>query len=254
MGAEHAIVPQDVLVIHAGELIPKDEVRVLMRAEFPCHGYTYQEIETLLERAYKATQKFLGELRYFHGEHRNELLDVALGKDRRAAERWRAYWRAHPEQDWPGYQAAKAEKEAKLKAEREAKQAEHEAWLAKQRAALAAEERRRWEERREQYQRILAEEERKAARQRDFDSWVRRNEEGGWKAEAAERAETRRQDDQAKWAKILRRIREKHGDESYWVPRLERGGSQEAMLNLLSDTQYIQWMFEQAAHGWIPVV
>src|SRR4029077_10661935 len=177
-------------VIHAGELMPKDKALALMMAEFTPFGYTPLTVERFLERAFQATQEFLSRLAWAPEEQQQAQLAQALANDAQMA----AQWRSKP----PG------EREAHAKKFREEEEAQERYW-----EELKEKHKRDAEEREKALQKQQAAWDKKVA----FEMWQARNEQGGWKAEAGYRAESRRRADQAKWAIILRRIRERGGEE-----------------------------------------
>jgi hypothetical protein len=220
------------LVIHDGQLIGKDEALELMLEEFTPYGYSRYVIEYFIKRAHRETQIYLAQLRWLSPEVQKLRIGEELKKDSEIADRWRAKSREEREEH-----ARRLESEVRI---RHKAQFERELFVSawKEQNAkdeLAAREKRLERERRKW----------KTERERDFERWTKQNESGGWKAEAAARAESRRKRDQLVWEGILRRIREKTDP---WIPTLQEGASQESMLCLLSDHKYIEWMFDCYGH------
>ena len=220
-------------MIHGGHLMTVGQAWVEMMEEFPPHGYTSTSIKIILDRAHAATQNLLRQISALPEAEGAVRLDWALRADAAAAERWRS--------QWPGY---KPQVSSEDHAERMARYRRDQEFQEK---ALREQE-KEWnakEKEREANRRVVLEAQRKAERARQFESWVERNETGGWKAQAAERARSRQAKDQAAYQAIMRRIRERH---DYWVPPLRRGGAQESMLCLLTDHEYVEWMFRCYEH------
>lgn len=214
------------LVIHDGQLIPRGEAFALMLEEFTPFGYSVAVVQYFVARAHRATQFYLSELRWTTPEVQKLQLGEVLKADGEMADKWRAQSREAREAH-----AKKSEKEMEV---RQKAQLEREKFVARYKEERAQDDKRREEKRRER------------ERKEEFDLWVKKNESGGWKAEAAARAASRKERDQRTWESILRRIRE--NTDPSWVPPWLEGGTKESMLNLLSDHEYIEWMFACYAH------
>lgn len=219
----------DPLVIHDGQLLTKSEAWASMLEEFPPYGHSEATIKMLLERELNATQDFLSQIVFLPVENRWAHLSAALKADAEIAAKWRA--------------TAREEREAhakRLEDDLKKRQEEQQKYRAER------------QERHRLQQEVYRRERAKAEWQFQFDRWVARNEEGGRDAGAEQRAAQRKAVDQKKIIRVLKRIEEVEQRYQY---RRQRGRSgsmaYESMLNLLSDHDYIQWMFRCRARGFM---
>ena len=209
--------PQENLVIHAGELMHQSKALKLMLEEFLPFGYSQEAIETFVARAFNATQKFLFELSFLAKEHQDASLATALRKDAQIAAHWRSQSREAREAHAAKIEADRVRRQKEYE-EKQARQWKHEQAL--RAAQLKEHQRAEWEAR--------------------VKHWHERNETGGWKAQAQQRARQRQQEDQRQMRELMRRV-EQRAFRTY-----RRGYRQTGMIALdcLSDHDYIEWMFE----------
>lgn len=209
--------------------MPVDEALALMMVEMAPYGYSAHTVEMLVSRAFRATQEFLARLRWADPGQGKIELERALKNDALQAAHWRAQTREVREAH---AKVLNAPYEARMALER----------LEREGIQAAAQE-----ERRARYAKQLAEVRllrAKAEWKVQFDHWMARNEEGGWKAHAAQRAADREREDEHNMRTLLAHIRQ--AEKSKW--HLSRG-TFPSMLNLLSDHDYIDWMFSCCERG-----
>jgi hypothetical protein len=201
-------------VIHDGKLMPVSQAWVEMMREFPQHGYTQEHISTILERAHAATQNLLACIAKLPEREGAIQLEWALRADAQAAERWRSQWQGYKpkvSEETYGEKLARYQRDMALQGIPQYQ--DNAAWEKERQKRSAA-----WEKELEQVR-------------AHHQAQVRR----GVKA----------------WRKRKPPKKVYLYEYEYREPMLTRGGTQNAMLNLLNDHHYVELMFEHYSRSWM---